>query len=176
LVWLPAFLFIAASGFEYLVKNKKKLLLVLYFVGLTTNVAFAWDIYTKQFPYFKSEHWQYGYEEVAKYACEKRGEYKQIFVSESFGAENMFTSVPHYYLSFYCGGVPADYTRADKSLPGISIKRPLWEVDKISHPNSLFIAAPWDFPINKVEPERIIKKLEFKDGKTSFVFVKTNKE
>lgn len=170
LVWLPSFLILASLGFESLLKSKK-LLIGIYFVALILNVVFAWDVYTKLFPYFKSEHWQYGYEEIVRYACENR-EYERIFVSESFGSDNQFTSVPHYYLSFYCGGLPTDYTVEDRTSQGVYIKRPLWVVDK-DYKNSLFIAAPWDFPIERVEKERIVKTLKFKNGKTSFVFVET---
>lgn len=175
LSWIMFFGLLIPIGVEELFRlNKKyKLLKAIYLVLIIFNIFYFKNIYTKQFPRLNSEAWQYGYEEVSKFACENIDNYDQIFVSESFGATEQFTSLPQYYLSYYCGEHPFVYTQSiDLSSEGIFIKRPLWDVDESNYKNALFIAAPWDFP-EDLEEEKIIKKLQFLNGKESFWFVET---
>lgn len=174
LLWVPFFIIILASGYDYLLKKPKtKWLVAGYLVGLIANFVFFVDIYTVQFPYFFAPTWQYGYKEIANYACDHKTEYDQIFISESFGVTDHFTSVPQEYLAFYCGGKPTDYL-SENPRNGIFIKRPLWDNDRYTFHRTLFIAAPWDFPIEKVPQEQIIKRVTNPDGSIAFIFVRVD--
>ncbi len=174
-LWIPFFLITIASGFEYFVQKVKhfKGLLVVYVFLLLVNIGYFFDIYTNQFPRFYSETWQYGYKQIALFACENKNRYDQIFISESFGSKEHFTSVPQEYLAFYCGGKPTDYI-SENPREGIFIKRPLWGFDNKKYKNTVFIAAPWNFPLDEISEEQIIKKLYFLNGELGFVFVKSD--
>ena len=177
LVWLPFFILTIGAGFELLWRSKhklSKLVLVGYFGVLCLNAFYFTDIYTKQSPRLMSEFWQYGYKEIALWACEHEGEYDNIYVSEAFGDFTQITGSPQHYLGFYCKRDYLEFLR-DPSVPGITIKRPFFPQDLKEHPNSVFIAAPWDFPIDKIDKERIIKRQYFLNGKLSFIYVETDK-
>jgi len=174
LSWILFFALLAPIGFAYLKKLNKKyhILIAAWMILLVFNIAYFKNIYTIQFPNVYSAPWQYGYEQVSRYACQNKDNYDQVFISESFGADEYFTSLPQYYLAFYCGTHPFDHTNLQNKNTNIFIKRPLWEVDKDNYKNALFIAAPWDFP-EDFDTSKIIKKLYFLDGKESFWFVET---
>jgi 4-amino-4-deoxy-L-arabinose transferase-like glycosyltransferase len=175
LIWFPAFALLMANGFEFIsTKLKRTKLLVLYLIVLLVNFVYFFDIYTKHFPRFFSEYWQYGYKEIALYACEHKDEYDNVFISESFGVRSDITGLPHLYILFFCGYDPATYQR-NHLTDNIQIKRPYWKEDRYGYTNSLFIAAPWDFPIEDVPDEMIVKKIYFKNGELGFIFVDTSK-
>lgn len=174
LTWLPFFCFIIALGLKYLFDRFKKYktvlagVLVLMFV---IDFSYFANIYVYHFPRYFSQAWQYGYKEIALYACANKDNYDQIFISESFGSVEYFTSVPQLYLAFYCKTKPISHI-SDDPKNGIFIKRPSWKFDKDHYTNTLFIAAPWDFPIEEVDENQIIKKIYFLDESLGFIFVK----
>jgi 4-amino-4-deoxy-L-arabinose transferase-like glycosyltransferase len=173
---LPFILFFALTitkAYEYLLKTRPFYLLP-YFLLIFINFFYFVKIYTKAFPYFYSTAWQYGYKQASLYACEHQNDYNKIFISETFGESAEFTSIPHYFLAFYCGGKPVDYiTDNPINAPnGIYVKRPLWAVDKNNYKNSLFIAAPFDFPAD-LDQSKIVKTISYPNGRTAFLFVTT---
>jgi 4-amino-4-deoxy-L-arabinose transferase-like glycosyltransferase len=175
LVWLPAFAFIIASGFEQILKLKaKKIILIIYFVLLSINVLYFIDIYKYQFPKHFSEYWQYGYKEIAQYACQNKDKYNEIIISETFGSDGpLNTGLPYLYILFYCPSDPQKFMQT-RAIDKISFHRITWRVDS-SKPNTLLIAAPWDFLDAKIPEDQIIKKINFLNDKTGFLFVTTNK-
>jgi len=175
LVWIPFFGITLASGVDFISKKLKLTKPALIYIVLALfNFVYFTDIYIKQFPRYYSEYWQYGYKQIALYACENKDNHDDIFVSESFGTKSDITGLPHLYLLFYCKYDPAEYL-IDPSIDNIKIKRPYWIEDQYEYKNSLFIAAPWDFPIEDVPEQAIIKKLEFVNNEPSFIFVDTGK-
>jgi 4-amino-4-deoxy-L-arabinose transferase-like glycosyltransferase len=174
LIWLPFFALVMASGFEHIAtKLKKPKILALYVVAIIINCVYFFDVYTKHFPRAYSEYWQYGYKDIAIYACENKDRYENVYISESFGVKSDITGLPYLYVLFYCKYDPVAY-HGSRTTGNIQIKRPFWSQDKYSL-NSLYIAAPWDFPIEEVPEEMIIKKIYFKNGELGFIFVDTSK-
>ncbi|MBU0572835.1 phospholipid carrier-dependent glycosyltransferase [Patescibacteria group bacterium] len=175
LVWFPFFALLMASGFEFIAaKLKRPKMLALYVVVLFINFVYFFDIYTNHSPRFFSEYWQYGYKDIAIHACENKDKYDNVFISESFGVKSDITGLPHLYVLFYCKYDPVEYLDT-RTTENIRIKRPYWKQDRYEYPNSLFIAAPWDFPIEEVPEEMIVKKIYFKSGELGFIFVDTSK-
>ena len=60
----------------------------------------------------------------------------------------------------------------DKATGNVSFRRPNWKEDS-KKTNSLLIGSPWDFPIEDVPEENVIKKIEYFNGYDAFYFVKT---
>ncbi len=173
LVWIPAFSFIIASAYEFLLTLKsKKILLSLYFLALFINILYFIDIYQYQSPKHFSEYWQYGYKEIAQYACQNKDKYQEIIISETFGSDGpLNTGLPYLYILFYCQNDPKTFYQT-KKIDKFSFHRITWRVDS-EKPNRLLIAAPWDFLDVTIPEEQIIKKINFLNGKTGFLFIET---
>lgn len=173
LVWIPSFAIIMASGFEQVLKLKiKKLFLIIYFILLTVNIFYFIDIYKYQSPKHFSEYWQYGYKEIAQYACQNKDKYDEIIISETFGSYGpLNTGLPYLYVLFYCQSDPQKFIET-KSIDKFSFHRITWSVDS-EKPNRLLIAAPWDFLDTKIPEDQIVKKINFLNDKTGFLFVST---
>ena len=173
LVWLPAFALIIAFGFDQILKLKyKKLLLTIYFILLAINIFYFIDIYKYQFPKHFSEYWQYGYKEIAQYACQNKDKYNEIIISETFGSEGpLNTGLPYLYILFYCQSDPQKFM-STKSIDKFSFHRITWSVDS-AKPNRLLIAAPWDFLDAKIPEDQIVKKINFLNDKPGFLFIST---
>jgi hypothetical protein len=178
LTWLPFFGIVVASGFEYIGKNFKKwkkLILVFYSTGFVLNIVYFTDIYLHHFPFFYSEYWQYGYKDAALYACENRDNYDHIFISDTFGSKGpLNTGLPDKYYLFYCEIDPVEYVRTRK-LDKIGFRRPSIEFAEQTSSNNLYIAAPWDFPLEDILEEQIVKSTQYPSGETAFMYVKTKK-
>lgn len=173
LVWIPAFAIIIAHGFEFILKSKfKKEVFFIYYLLLFINIVYFIDIYKYQSPKHFSEYWQYGYKEIAQYSCQHKNEYEEIIISETFGSDGPLNSgLPYLYVLFYCQSDPKNYYQT-KNIDKISFHRISWVVDS-QKPNRLLIAAPWDFLDAKIPEEQIIKKINFLNDKSGFLFVKT---
>lgn len=173
LVWIPAFALIIASGFEFLLQHKsKKIVFLIYYFLLFINVVYFIDIYKYQSPKHFSEYWQYGYKQIAQYACQNRDKYDEIIISETFGSYGPLSSgLPYLYVLFYCQPNPQNYYQT-QNIDKFSFHRITWVVDS-EKPNRLLIAAPWDFLDVKIPEDQIIKKINFLNDKTGFLFVKT---
>lgn len=173
LVWIPAFSIIIACGFEQVLKLKiKKIFLTSYFILLFINVLYFIDIYKYQYPKHFSEYWQYGYKQIAQYGCENKDKYDEIIISETFGSYGpLNTGLPYLYVLFYCQSDPQKFIET-KSIDKFSFHRITWKVDS-QKPNRLLIAAPWDFLDAKISEDQIVKKINFLNDKTGFIFVST---
>jgi 4-amino-4-deoxy-L-arabinose transferase-like glycosyltransferase len=173
LVWLPAFLILLGKGWEwwFVVMKKRKWVTVLWVTAGLMTVIYGYGMYFRVFPTMMSQYWQYGYKQIALFACQNRTKYDKIFISEAFGSVTQLTAAPYLTLGFYCKSDLEDYFLEAKGK--IVLKRPYWIGDRYKYRNTLFIAAPWDFPIENVPEEQIIQRLYFPDGKLGFVFVET---
>lgn len=179
LVWLPFFGIAFASGVEFLwsrLRNRKTIVVVSYLVLLGLNTIYFKDIYFNQLPRFFSEFSQYGFKEIAKYACENRDKYKNVVISEVFGSDGpLITGIPYAYVLFYCQYDPEKYlaTRlgGSKDVENIIFRRVDWKSDSNGH-DLLLIASPWDLPPDKIPQDKVLKKINFLNGKLGFLFVK----
>ncbi len=173
LVWIPALALIIAHGFEFITKSKfKKIIFFVYYLLLFINIIYFIDIYKYQSPKHFSEYWQYGYKQIAQFACEHKDKYDEIIISETFGSYGpLNTGLPYLYVLFYCQSDPKTYYQT-RNIDKISFHRITWSVDS-EKPNRLLIAAPWDFLDTKIPENQIIKKIDFLNGKTGFLFVET---
>lgn len=180
LVWLPAFSIIIAKGYEIILNLKSKLFLIIYFILLSLNVFYFSDIYLYQFPKHFSEYWQYGFKEIGNYVCQNKDKYDEIIISDTFGSDGpLNTGLPYLYVLFYCQMDPQKFFNARLAsdrlyVDNISFHRITWRVDS-TKPNTLLIAAPWDFLDNKIPQNQVIKEINFLNNKPAFLFVTTNK-
>jgi len=176
LVWIPFFGLAVASGIEWFRNNvvrKRKLLTRLYIIFLLVNIIYFSDMYFRQFPRFFSEYWQYGFKEIALFACENRENYESIVISETFGSEGpLNTGIPYIYVLFYCRYDPGLFLANNRQqVYNFVFRRVNWVNDPIEFKNSLLIGSPWDFQLDEVPESQIIKRIDFLNGKPGFLFV-----
>lgn len=173
LVWIPAFAFIIANGFEQIFNfKKKKILLIVYYFALFINIIYFIFIYKIQFPKDFSEYWQYGYKEIAQYSCANKDKYNEIIVSDTFGSDGpLNTGLPYLYILFYCKSDPKIFYET-KSIDKFSFHRITWSVDS-TKPNRLLITSPWELLAEQIPSNQIIKKINFLNKKTGFLFITT---
>jgi len=180
LVWIPVFSIIIAKGYEAIFELKSKLLLIIYLILLSINVFYFSDVYLYQSPKHFSEYWQYGFEEIGNYVCQNKNKYNEIVISDTFGSDGpLNTGLPYLYVLFYCQMDPQKFinTRLASDrlyVENISFHRITWRVDS-TKPNTLLIAAPWDFLDSNIPKNQIIKEINFLNNKPAFLFVTTNK-
>lgn len=176
LVWIVFFGILAALGGEWISEQKfkfKKLFIFFYLSMLLVNIVYFADIYFRQFKRFYSEFWQYGYKEIALFACENQKDYKNVYITDTFGSvAPVNTGIPAVYVLFYCNVDPLSYIRNHAGFEKIDIKRIQWKSDKI-YGDSLIIGSYLDLPPELVPSERVIKTLDYPNGKPAFVFVDT---
>lgn len=173
LVWIPAFAIIIAGGFEQVLKFKaKKIILTFYFIGLIINVFYFIDIYKYQFPKHFSEYWQYGFKEIAQYTCQNKDKYDEIIISDTFGSDGpLNTGLPYLYILFYCHQDPIKFYQT-REIDKISFHQISWRTDSLK-PNRLIITTPWEILDSKIPEDQIIKKINFLNDKTGFIFITT---
>ncbi len=176
LVWIPAFALIMALAYEKILTfKKKKIILPIYFLILLINIFYFIDIYKYQSPKHFSEYRQYGYKEIAQYACENQDKYEEIIISDTFGSDGpLNTGLPYLYVLFYCQSDPKKFMET-KSIDKFSFHRITWRVDS-TKPNRLLIASPWDFLDADIPENQIVKKINFLNDKPGFLFVSTKNE
>lgn len=175
LVWLPFFGFVWTNGIDFL-KNHFRKLVFVYFFLILINIVYFYNIYFIQFPYFYSEYWQYGYKQNALFACENKTKYDKIFITDTFGSYGPeSTGIPYIYVLFYCKYNPESYLGNNRQIDNIYTKRMDGEND-INTKNLLFIASPWDLPLNLIPQKQIIKKIDFLNGRPAFYYVETGKQ
>lgn len=176
LIWLPFFGMAAAKGIEYLssrVSKRKLLIGCIYGVALSINIIYFADIYFRQFPRFYADAWQYGYKEIAQYACKNQDKYENVYVTDTFGSivpNN--TGLPGNYILFYCKIDPDRRAIKNAGFEKIAIRRFQWKTDIIPG-GALIIGSYWDLPANEVPSSKVIKVLNYPSGKPAFVFVDT---
>lgn len=179
LVWLPFFGIAFICGAEFIwtrLRKQKIFLVVIYIVLLSFNILYFKDIYFVQSPRFFSEFSQYGFKEIAIYACEHQSEYKNVAISEVFGSDGpLITGIPYAYVLFYCKYDPQKYLASrlggSKDVDNIVFRRVEWKSDSTGK-NMLLVASPWDLPPDQIPSDKILKKIYFLNGKLGFLFVK----
>jgi len=173
LVWIPAFSIIIACGFEQVLRLKiKKIFLTSYFILLFINVLYFIDIYKYQSPKHFSEYWQYGYKQIAQYACENKDKYDEVIISDTFGSDGpLNTGLPYLYILFYCQQDPRKFYQT-KQIEKFSFHQISWKTDSLK-PNRLIITSPWEILDSKISEEQIIKKINFLNNKSAFLFITT---
>jgi 4-amino-4-deoxy-L-arabinose transferase-like glycosyltransferase len=175
LVWLPFFGIIITSGFEYLLaKFKLKKVLIGYLVLALFNFIYFFDIYINQFPRFYSEYWQYGYKQVAIYACNNKDKYDEIVISDTFGSDGPLNSgLPYLYMLTFCDWDRQSYLVNGKHQDKIRFRRAKIEDFERNNIKTLIIGSPWDFVGELKNKGIIIDKIQFKNGKDAFWFVES---
>jgi hypothetical protein len=83
------------------------------------------------------------------------------------------TGLPDKYYLFYCKIRPEDYIFT-RELDVVGFRRPSLEFEKQAYDNALYIAAPWDFSLDEVLDDQIVKSVDYPNGETAFLYVKTN--
>ena len=172
LVWIPFFGIVMASGFEYLLNRFKfKKVVLIYFVLVLVNFIYLFDIYTKQFPGFYSESWQYGYKDAVIYACENIDKYKEIVITDTFGEEGpLNTGLPYLYVLIYCKWDRDFFLETGNHRSEIKFRRPNQE-DYMNKENVLLIGSPWDFLDGTREKGKIVKTIYYLNGKEAFLLI-----
>lgn len=172
LTWLPFFVIIMAASAENIFGRTKKIWFgFVYLILLVFSVFYFGDIYLNQFPYFYSESWQYGYKQIAVYACDHLNDYDKILVSDTFGSTGPInTGTPPLYFLFYCPTDRNYYLVNGKHLDKILFTRP--NVYSTTIPGKLLlIGSTWDFLDEKLYGGKIIKKIVYPSGVDAFWFV-----
>jgi 4-amino-4-deoxy-L-arabinose transferase-like glycosyltransferase len=147
----------------------------VYMVFLVLNMIYFVDIYTHHFPNYFAEYWQYGYKQSAIFACDHRNEYDKIYISDTFGTKGpLNTGVPPIYVRFYCKYDPMLHLTQGDTF-NIHYARPNWEEAVRSTEKALYIAAPWDFPLDEIPKEQVVGGVEYPGGDTAFLYVKNKK-
>ena len=175
LVGIPFFAGSVGLGFEKLSgwwRNRFKFKF-LYGGVMVLGLVYFFDMYVRIFPRYNADVWNYGYKEVAEYACENHDKYSQIIITDKYGIElPSVKTVPHYYILFHCKIDPALYL-SNKELYNIYIRQPQWRIDR-ELKNALLIGSRWDFP-EGFDMNKIMKTIYFSNGKAAFYFVETEK-
>ncbi len=172
LIWSPFFTIIIGLGFHRLLLTKNKILIFAYITLLIGNFMFVYDLYSKAYPRFFSEYWQYGFKDIALFACNEGRSYNKVVISETFGSLGpLNTGIPESYVLFYCRINPSEFQK-NKQILNISFSRVSDSYTK--QPNHLLISAPWDYLSNLPPEKAIVKKINFLNGDLAFLFVDTN--
>ncbi len=175
LVWLPFFGLAVATCADVLqAKLKKSKLLVLGWMFIFfINLFFVFDMYTRQFPRYSADAWQYGFKQMALYACENKENYSSVFITDTHGSivpNN--TGLPALYYMFYCKVDPEDFLTERKQLENINFRRVQWKSDKIVK-DALIIGSYWDLLPEFVPQDRIVKTVYYPSEEPAFIFVDT---
>jgi 4-amino-4-deoxy-L-arabinose transferase-like glycosyltransferase len=175
LVWIPFFALVVALGFGFLLATvKKRWAPIGYFVLLLLSVVYFADMYIHHFPRFHSEFWQYGYKDVATYACENLDNYDHIVITDTFGSDGpLNTGLPYVYVLFYCERDRDIFLSTGKHSDKLIFRRPNRE-DFMRNDDMLLIGSPWDFLGDLSSKGKTLKEVTFLNGKPAFIF-KTNK-
>ncbi len=134
---LPIPMIITAIGcawFVFQLKNKHKLLLILYmallFVFAKNYLARYFGNYAKDYSWV----WQYGYKEVVSYAVKNYSDYEKIIVTKKYGE-------PHEFFLFFTSWDPDKY-RNDPNLIRFYQSNWYW-VDKF---DKFYFVNDWKIP------------------------------
>jgi 4-amino-4-deoxy-L-arabinose transferase-like glycosyltransferase len=177
LVWLPFFAFAVAGGVSFWLNYVKKRhwLIGVFLVVLAVNVIYFGDMYFRQFPRFSADAWQFGYKEIALFACEHKSDYKNVYITDTFGSiAPINTGLPALYVLFYCKIDPYAHISQNAGFDNIVLRRLQWDVDKIPE-SSLIIGSYWDTTGNTNWDDRykLIKRIYYPSGKPAFDFIDT---
>lgn len=176
---------IGAVGFIWAIQlirrfNKWNLVLVGFLIIFTYNFIYFLHMYSINFPFEKSQNIQYPFKQIALFAWSQYDNYETVIFDPQFGDVSPMIGVgSHYYLAYYGNYPPAkfqsEYRVGSKPreilFDKFSIRQVYWPTDK-DLKNTLFIVSPWSVPLNSVNPNSIIKKFNFYNGKLAFYAIK----
>jgi len=135
------------------------------FCGLTV-VSFCYFlvIYFYHFPFQMGENYQYGYRQAADFIKNNYDRYEQIVVDPRFGDVNVYSGVPHLYLSYFTDLDPKKMLRRKETDKGLffdkyQIRQINWNNEQIL-PKTLYL-VPFDNPPLRVE-DRLYTAKEIK--------------
>jgi len=168
---------IGLDKFVELFKEKKVFIKIPLIFVLLVNLYFFWSNYSNEYVKNYSWSWQYGYKEAADYIKENGGQYDKIYFTKKYGE-------PHEFLLFHMGYDPEKYRNdpnlvryfrsdwywVDRFDKYVFVND--WEVKEVvSHQPSvvrqLLITSPGNYP----EGSKLIKTINFLDGKPAFDIV-----
>lgn len=156
-----------------LLSLKKISFYTIHLIIIIQSILYLNNYFT-QYPNQYSQSWQYGYKEAISYIKENQDNYKQIFISKKYGE-------PHEFLLFYLPYNPEKLLKNDI----------VWDfhdnwywVDKIDKYNfindwevlektkdikekTLLITSPYNYN----QENKLLKTINFKDGKPAFHIV-----
>lgn len=115
-------------------------------------------IYYYHFPYENGVNYQYGYKQIAQYIKPIYSQFDKIVVDPRFGDYNMYSGVPHLYLSYYTNLDPHLLLKRRETPNSLFFDkyemRPInwnWEIPK---PSYLYIV-----PVSNLPTSEKLKKL-----------------
>ncbi len=162
----------ALQGFMVL-KKAGVFLLALLFIF---NVIYFIHMYFVNFPFEKSQSIQYPFKQVAQFAWSVRGKYDKIIFDPLFGeSAPVIGTAAHYYMAYYGNFPPSvfqkQYRQGDKErevlFDKFSIRKIDWRQDQYFK-NVLIIGSSWSLPIDSIDKNKLIKKLNFYNGQNAF--------
>jgi len=174
LTWFPFWFIAFVAGVELVFSTKfkfKKLAVSLYAFALGINILYFSDMYFRQFPHFYAEYWQYGFKEAALIGCSERENYDTVLITDTFGTDGpLNTGIPYIYVLFYCQIPPREFLDNNREIPGFDLRRPDWKSD--SKKKMLMIAAPYDFPLEEIDPSHVTY-IDYPSGERAFAVVRS---
>lgn len=177
----PILSIFAGVGVYFIFIKVKNLQNRLLFLGLSFIILFAFVLnlyyYLHQYYVHTSikygDFWQYGHKETFAEVSKIEDEFNRIIVTYKYDQ-------PYIYYLFHNKIDPAWYQknwdylgtgeveRMRRIIGKYEFRNINWETDR-NLENTLLIASPEEVPDNA----KIFKKIEFPDGSTAFVFIKT---
>lgn len=162
---------------------KKFLSLTFILAIFTISLLYYGDLYYVHYPIQFSEYWSYGMKEAALYAWANQKNYQKIVFDPAFGTQGQFTiGTPQLYVYFYGQYDPkllqtdplhGKGERKDSSdFLNFNFRSIYWPTDRLL-PNTLFIGSPWSLPPDELSQATVLRIINFKNGNTGFLIVKT---
>lgn len=164
------------------VLNFKLKIIVFTFIStlLLLNLIYFLHMYTVNYPYEKSQEFQYPFKSVAQFIWSQYPNFDQIVFDPQFGDVAPQIGVgAQYYLAYY-GHYPPDklqkeYRAGNKPrevlFDKFSIRQVYWPEDK-DLKNTLIIASVWSISIKEIDQSMIIKRFDFYNGQPAFYAIK----
>lgn len=177
---------VCGAGFYFFLKLMGKykkffyLSLAIIFVAFFLNITYFLHIYFVNYPFEKSEYLQYPFKQIAEFAWSQYSNFESIVFDPQFGGVAPMIGVGgHYYLAYYGHYPPDKFQREfhkgsnprEVVFDKFSIRQVYWPKDR-DQKNSLFIVSVWSVPLDDVDPNSIIKRFNFYNGKLAFYAIK----
>jgi hypothetical protein len=151
----------------------KIVIILIIFGGLTANSIYYFHQYYVHTPIEYGYFWQYGYKEALSFAKENESKYKSIIITYEYDQ-------PYIYYLFYNKIDPSWYQKNWNyngngevyrffRIIGKYVFRNINYSQDSRNPNTLLIGTPKEIP----DGVKVIKTINFPDGKTAFKIVAT---
>lgn len=146
------------------------------------SLVYYFDIYCLHFPIHFSEFWDYGHEDLARYAWAHKEEYEEIIIDPRFGSEGPHTvRTPYLYVLFYGQYDPYLFQNSPRrrvktedsvDFENFTFREIYWPDDR-KKKNTLFLGSPWVLPEEDIDPSQVLEEFYFKNGIVGFSAVKS---